>query len=480
MSAPAPIDAIDSQPQSRVKASNQKCVPASDLAVLWRFLLWTVPVKAVLFLLDPYPAFHFGDSGAYLATALIKYIPPDRSFTYGFLLWPLVIGSHSLLPVVIAQVVLSTVASAIVGMLLVRYCRLPYIWGACVAVLCAVEPIQLMFERFVMTEVVATFGFSLFFWVCLAYLKSRSLYLLVLIQVIGVVLVSLRYSFLPLVIALSLILPVLAWKRNRRAVLAGVVTAVVASQGLLYGYRHLYGSLANTKPAYLSRDGTFLIADMAPLIKPQDFPIAAQRQRLFGLLTLPLDNIHFRRYHRWYPGGICDAVLQVCHGDDELANKLSRQTAIRAMKRDPLGVMELAALTYRDFLSWKQMRWGLRLDRGYFVPPSPDDQRMIRNWFDVDANYRHYKSLTKRWEGIAELWCFFIVILPFIYLIEMAVHRRRVTAIDALTLTALVILLLTAIVPVEIANPRYLIPLPWLSLFTVGVMCSRFRGRVST
>src|SRR5947199_7609822 len=99
--------------------------------------------KLAFFLADPCPSFHFGDSGAYLATALIKWIPPDRSFSYGFLLRPLVLGSHSFGPVLAVQIVASGLASGILGLLLLRYFRAKPGLAVIFSALSAIEPLQL-------------------------------------------------------------------------------------------------------------------------------------------------------------------------------------------------------------------------------------------------------------------------------------------------------------------------------------------------
>ena len=437
-------------------------------------------IKALLLLLDPYPSFHFGDSGAYLATALTKWIPPDRSFVYGFLLRPLVLQSHSLIPVVLVQTLLSGIASIVVGLLLIEYFNTRKSIALCFSVLCAIEPLQLMSERFIMTEAFATFGFSLFVWACLQFLKTGGYWMLALAQLLGVTLVSLRYSFLPVVLMLSVALPLLSKKNNLRVngktLLIRLTIAVVISQCLLFGYRHLYGFLAHTKPAYLSRDGDFLIADVAPLIRPEDFPIPGERDRLFHRITVPFTGVDVRRLHRWAPGGLCDAILQVSHGDEEVANGLARTTALRAIKRDPIGVFGLGAATYRDFLSYKRIKWALDLDSGHFVSPTDNDVAMIQRSFGADARRRRFDSATKRWERLAIPWCWLIAALPILYLIHLAVHRRQVSRYDMFLWLTATAILLTAVVPVEIANPRYLVPLPWLSILILGAMYSRWRG----
>jgi hypothetical protein len=433
--------------------------------------------KVAFYFADPYPSFHFGDSGAYLATALVKWIPPDRSFTYGFLLRPLVLHSHSFKPVLAVQIVASGTASVIVGLILLRFFQTKPVVAITVACLSAVEPLQLMSERFVMAEALATFGFAVYLFLSLLFLQSGRIATLIGVQAIGVLLVSLRYSFLPLILLLSIALPLVSFYERRplhwKGLLIRLAVAVTVCQLSLAGYRHLYGFLAGTKPAYLSRDGEFLVADMAPIIKPIDFPLPGERKRLMGMIRIPLGDPFNRRLHRWVDGGLCQAILKVAGKDEDLANVLARKTALRAMKRDPLGVLRLGLITYGEFLSYKKVEWALQLNQGHFVGPTDNDVKMIRDWFGVNALDRKYDSVTKQWQGMSVPWCWAIVLLPWLYASEMIWHRRRINGSDYVLLLSFVFLLASAILPVEIANPRYLIPLPWLSVLILGVLVCR-------
>ena len=318
---------------------------------------------------------------------------------------------------------------------------------------------------------------SIYLALALSFLRSRRVVTLASVQLVGVLLVSLRYSFLPLVLFLSFALPVLAFYKLGRLdwkpLLLRLFVGVIACQVLLSGYRHLYGFLADTKPAYLSRDGDFLVSDMAPIIMPGDFPIPAERSRLFQEVKIPLDDLFNRRLHRWVEGGLCQAILDIAKRDEDMANVLARKTALHAMKRDPIGVVMLGLRTYGEFLTRKKIVWGLQLNEGHFGGPSASDIKIIRDWFGVDALDRKYESLTKRWQGISGPWCWLIVLLPWLYLAEMIWHKRQVTGMDWVFLLSALCLLGSAVVPVEIANPRYLMPLPWLSVLILGVMVCR-------
>jgi hypothetical protein len=462
-------------------------IPSNRRSVLTLFVIALV-TKSTFLLIDPHPAFHFGDSGAYLATALFKWIPPDRSFTYGFFLRPLVLNSHLLAPVLFAQVTLSAIASALVGFLLLRYFGANFPLAAAFSFLCAVEPLQLMSERFIMTETLATFVFACFTWSCLAFLRTSKIVVLLLSQLLAVLLVSLRFSFLPLAVISPFVLPLLTRPPRSHSklkpVLMNVVIAVLCSQALLFSYRHLYGTLAHTGPAYLSRDGQVLLADMAPLIRPSDFPIVKDRKRLFANTTIPLAPIDNRRFQRWRRGGICDSVLSIANGDEDFANQLAKLTALHAMKRDPLGALDLTFQTYVQFLSYQRLKWALALDHwglmlrlGEYLPPSANDVTMIRRWFGIDPGVRPLDSLTKRWELLAAPWCSLIVLLPWLYAIEILFHRRWSDSNDIFLLFCAWSVLIAAIVPVEIANPRYLVPLPWLSVLMLGVWLSHATRR---
>ncbi len=446
-----------------------------------RLCLAVFAVKLLLLLLDHEPGFHFGDSGAYLATALIGWIPPDRSFTYGFLIRPFVAHSHSLTPLLFLQTSMSAVASITTGLLLNKFYGASLPFAISFALLSAVEPLQLMSERYLMAETAATFGFSLFTFVCFAYLQRKKLWMLMLCQLIGVVLISFRFSFLPLILLLSVALPILAEASRspikNRPLLTSLLLSIITSQALLLGYRHLYGFLARAEPAYLSRDGDFLLADMAPLVKPVDFPDPARRVQLFRKVTIPLSGIDRRRLHRWLPGGLCAAILDVTGGNEDAANQVARSTAIHAMRRDPYGVVSLAVQTYKEFFNLHKVQWALKIDQGKFVEPTSNDVAMIQERFGVDASERRFHSLTRRWEASAAPWCWLMLLLPFGYTAELALHWRQASRSDYLLLLMSFTFLLAAIVPVEIANPRYLVPLPWLSVLMFGVICSRAAAR---
>jgi hypothetical protein len=245
-------------------------------------LIAILAIKAIFFALDSESSFHSRDSAVYLATAIGKWIPPDHSFVYGLLLRPVALWPRSLLPIVIMQAALSGIACWLMAVSLVRYFASGFMIAALCSVACTVEPLQLTAERYVLTESVATFLFAVFLLAIFSYLKTSSLSLLALIQIIAVLLVSLRLSFLPLAWIASFFVPLASrraisfWRSSRQAMrrksggikwisgvrflLVPLFFSILLSQCLLFGYRHLYGELLHKSPAY-----TYGVGELAAL-----------------------------------------------------------------------------------------------------------------------------------------------------------------------------------------------------------------------
>ena len=479
--------------------NNNFVVLSCDFAVNRRLILLLVVVlaiKAMFLALDPEPSFTFGDSGAYLATAIGKWIPPDHSFVYGLMLRPLAVWPRSLEPVVILQAVLSGIASWLVAVCLVRYFAATFPVAGLCALACAVEPLQLLQERYVLTESIAVFVFALFVWLMFSYVKTSAVSTLALTQIVGVLLISLRINFLPVVVVMSFILPLLSrraisvvrssqragikWIGGLRFVLLPVLISIVISQTLLFGYRHLYGELLDSPPAYSYRDGLALAADFAPIVQPIDFPIEGERQMLFKSIRFPMSDPQNRRAQRWMEGGFCDVLYRETGGNEDEANRLARETAMRAIERDPWGVVKLTFLTYREYFDYSSLKWNLQLEEGRYVEALPREAQMIKDVFGIDVAKRGFSSLTKSWHERSVIWCWFLLVMPVFYAVSLFASWRRVRAPQVICGLCGIVLLAGAVIPVESPNPRHLLPLAWLAFIMIGSVLTSGRRGIAT
>jgi hypothetical protein len=388
-------------------------------------LIVILAIKAIFFALDAEPLFHFRDSAVYLATAIGKWIPPDNSFVYGLLLRPVALWPRSLLPIVVMQAALSGIASWLIAVCLVRYFATGFMIAAVCSLVCAIEPLQLLAERYVLTESVLTFVFAVFLVAVFSYLKTSSLSLLALIQIIAVLLISLRVSFVLLAWIASLFIPLCSrraisfWRSSRqsirrssggikwisgiRFVLLPLFFSILLSQSLLFGYRHLYGELLQRPPAYTY--GT----DLA---------------RIAGF-----------------------------------------------------GLLNQAASKYVQYFNAGRFSWSLQREEGQFVDALPGETQAIKVAFGIDVARQSPASLARKWQERCLIWCWCLVVLPMLYPVYLAVKWRRIRMPHVVVALCGILLLLQAVLPAGSPVPRYLTALGWLAFLMIGSMAGRLLKR---
>src|SRR5947207_8804073 len=79
--------------------------------------------------------------------------------------------------------------------------------------MCALDPCQLVWERYVMTETFSLLVYVLVLYWSLAYLRDRRLWQLAVVQALSVLLIGFRMSFLLVVQACTILLPLIAFAR---------------------------------------------------------------------------------------------------------------------------------------------------------------------------------------------------------------------------------------------------------------------------
>ena len=447
---------------------------------LLTLLVALITVKLLLLVIDSKPQLFVGDSCIYLATALTGYIPLDRSFSYGYVLRALAVWPHSLRTVVWAQTAMSTAACWLVAVCLIRYFGSGVGIAALCSLACAIEPLQLLSERYILTEALANVLFAVFVFTCFEYLCAGTLFSLGAVQFIGVLLVSIRVSFLPIVLFCSVALPLMrpelitfvseAVRQRRPRILITTLSqyAVIPllcglclSQLLLFGYRHLYAYILHPglEPGYLYHDGFFLAGDFAPIIIPADYPIPEQRAAIFGSLKFPLKDRRVRDQQRWAEGGLCDRIVEQFHNDHFRANPVARATALRAFKRAPFGVVRLAAGTFADYF-----------DRSYLIATLEVDEAMDRQldgmwrplvWeykreFGEDFSNLQIDSPTKRWHRRVYGWYWLLLMLPAVLWCYLVVRWRTSNRYSWLCAFLLPVFLEGAVGPVTRPTARYM------------------------
>src|SRR5580704_6236035 len=158
----------------------------------YRLLAALIALKFALVLVDGRPSVFMGDSGAYLYTALHGYIPHDRGFFYGFLLRPLAVWPHSLQFLVFAQATISAISAWLIAVNLTGAFGVTFRWAALLSFLCAIEPLQLISERYVLTDTLALFLFAILVTLTVSFCRRRTEIRLLLALATGVALIGVR------------------------------------------------------------------------------------------------------------------------------------------------------------------------------------------------------------------------------------------------------------------------------------------------
>jgi len=326
--------------------------PLLTLAIL------LVMVKSVQFAIDSTALFYY-DSGAFLRNAVRAGFIPERSYVYGYLIRIFAVPFQSLPAIVAMQVAMGGITAWLLGFALMRLLKVRA-WIALLAALAfAFDPVQIVHERLILTEATALFAMAAFLLVGSQYLRSPAWWRLVLLSFLGILLVSLRIVYLPLVLVSAVLLPLAAcfwspeWPQARRSGALALALAVSCGSTLLLhrGYMELTGSLAWREPAYHYVTGFFLVAGVAPIIEAQDGedPRVARVVVEQNESALPLWNAELRSQQLWNAAGLVARLKGAFHGNVSAANRAALRLAYAAILRNPWGFLKLGANAYLEY-----------------------------------------------------------------------------------------------------------------------------------
>ena len=392
------------------------------------FCFSIVALKFVLFAVDPVPKFYMGDSGSYILTALTGWIPPDRSFFYGYVIRCTALWTGSLTWLLVLQVCLSTITCILLASITRVIFKLPERWSYVFGFLCAIDPLQLLYERYVMTEAISLCLYAFVIYRSCLYLKTHRLRNLVIVQAVSVLLIGFRMSFLLQVQINTIILPLMAFapdllKQMRRRPIAeasprwparvctGHLLLSVTLMFVLHaGYKHTNGSLSHREPEYLYSSGITLLAFWAPVLQPEDSPDL----RLADLIRKG-DEFHikdpvFRNAQRFRPNHLIDRLNKVVPNESK-ADRLAKKTALHALWRDPLGILSISWRTYVSYWNVAAMKRCAESDFSFRRPP---DDRMI-----ALLASRFHLSYAKR-TVMSPIQLYYIMAWPYYFLILLA------------------------------------------------------------
>ena len=430
----------------------------------------------------------FPDSGAFIANALGLGFVSFRSYVYGWVIRLVSVPFQSLTALVMFQVLIGGLTAWFVALTLRRYFAVRPSIAIGAAVLFAIDPMQVVYQRMVMAEATAMVVVAVLLLASLEYVRSRKSFWLAAVAVAGITLVSLRIAYLPAVLVWAIALPVAPyvkpyWQtrspRHLRTALIALLVSSLATFACHTAYRHLTGYLGHSEPAYTDWQGLFAVATVAPLLTPEDTdePFVAKLIVDQEASAIPLSHAGWRVRQLWDAGGFVQRLTSGYGGDSLAASREGQRLFRRAVSRDPVGYLRLAARNY--VLYWRDLQDVaaiLRHESGLgprsFV--TAEDTAMVAAAFGLDTRRMHeVESPARRYFLLSRWWCAVLLTVPFLAL--AAVFRVR----EGEALAVAVLAVWSWLVMLEISfgttmtEYRYLHPLSFIGAIAIGLLLER-------
>ncbi|MGY6554947.1 MAG: hypothetical protein ACXIUM_10550 [Wenzhouxiangella sp.] len=454
-------------------------------AELWRLLALVLAVKALFLLLDPNLRLFMGDSASYLYAALSDWSPPDRSVSYPFLVTWSAVRAQSAFALVMLQTLMGVVVCALVYWMLRRCAGLPALVATAAALLVAIEPTQLFFERMLMAESAGLLALLVLVSATIAYVQTGHLRWLPLIAMAGVLAISFRMSLLPVVIGLSGLAPLLRLlhvgldlardERHRQLLRTGLTAlalyATVFSAHAVY--QHLYGAHMGSPPGYMAVEGKMRMGLVAPLIRPRHFARVGLPYDFAADLGLALDDHRHREAQMWSPEGLWSRLENEL--GREHAEIVAKELATQALRTNPFGLVSTGLATLGDYFNSDIALWRLADDFGQ-RPPDQGALELLAEHLRFDARELAKSPglvgrafLSSRWWLTAVL----LLLAPLAVLCLLRNYRDPRSRAVALTVGFAALGLVSShLLFSHIVSFRYLHPMP-VFLIMVTALCLR-------
>ena len=452
-------------------------------------------VKLLFFFLDPLPKFFQGDSFSYLSTAINGWIPPDRSFVYGFMIRGLTICSHSLTPLIAAQCLASFGTCMLVYHIVRDRFGLSHKLATTAACCCAFDPMQLYYERAVMTEAFSTFFFALCIATALQYAAAPRLRTLLFLTLSCMIPISLRVTFVLPTIGICLLPPLFLLVEDsvfhaagatetlrsrmrrmirnfRRSRYLGHLAAACACMFMLhFGYCHTHGKMKF--PAYIRDDGFFQIAGLAPIITPADATDPRVAKVIASFNEASLRDRNMCGVHIFCPQGLAGRLKAVI-GNPQEAAALAKAVAMNAVRRAPVQTAMLGFRTWLDYFNYAKMKPRLLNEQGADITLFDSEIETLQTHFSLAAtkDWALRPTVTK-WMHLHLRMAYYILLAaPFFAVAALGSWRKNPLAVSLFFMSTMTLLATTCV----FSHPdlRYLHPFGFLAPPLIAVAWNQF------
>ena len=436
-----------------------------------RALLVLVAIKAAWLCCDAIPRLFLGDSASYLYAAANAWMPPDRSFTYPWLLHYLVMPWQSPYALIVVQSMAGVASAWLLWSVLRRRFGVGEWIALLTAALFACDPAQVFYERMVMAEAFGGLMLMAAFAATVEYVATARIRWLVALEICGLAAVSLRMNLLPVVLVMGAVAPLLLFLQcvEMRRVAAHLLCAIALLYGLNGGYRHFVSNEFNTSPAWTARSGMMELGLVAPLVKPAHLVAENISPELLDRVQYKLSDPDLRNQQMWSPHGLIDVLgASASSSGDILAGRIARH----AIHDDPFGLVRLDIHNLGDYFNTETAHAALRDDLASNRPYT-DAQAIAHSVLNTSVEAtRLAESPAWRWFRFGAPWlvaCW--LALPLLGALACRrLHRNGRTAMGGVLLLYALGLPVSHFLFLAIPSYRYLHSMPAFALIAIAVL----------
>ena len=461
--------------------------------------LLILAIKAAFYFLDHQLGFVLGDSAGYLNMALNGIVPPDRSYVYGYLVRWATLGNYSLDLLVLTQVIAGVITSLLLAFILIRFLRCSRDIAAGAALLAAIEPIQVLYERYVMTEAFGLLAFALFLVTILYYLRRGHIGLLLLAAALAIFSNSLRTAYLPVVLGVGS-LAILYYglfvvgKRPTPSIANGQIgsrLSAVTTHLLIFLLVSGFFLSLESKPKPATSEGAFLLAAWSPLLAKPPFdstPLVTKFTRS-DRCELDWDS---RSSQQWWPGCLMANITRhfrdaarksLC--DEYESNRIAQQQANQyalslagqILRTYPLEVLQIGARNWQALWDRKQLAIVLAVDHGAQEYPDEFIKMMHKNYGLDVSDWNRLETPFKTYFEHATGWYWWVIVSPFFLILWWLATLKTLNPNSLIISAASVALLVVVTLPMSSPSIRLYHGIAWLSLIGLASAIDRVRKR---
>ena len=325
-------------------------------------------------LADLVPRFFQGESLSYLTTGE-RWIPPDRSWAYGYMANFMLRHTHGCTALILVQT--GALAWLIAASRVFFTGISPRIYGV-TAILLALDPLLEIYTRFVMSDLLAAAAFFATLLALFALLReegaARKVWFFVslfIVSTVAAVFIRVAYALvIELVVLLSGFLMSRRLVRRQWLALAGAAAGPVIAVALLSAANSVvFGDRFQHEPFINKLSGVFLASIFAPALQMSDFEAAGIPLTATEFQRLDVTNYDRRLGHAWaqspdYLHQLIKDRLGVTEDYTTEVDSKAARLVWSAFKRNPIAVARVYAWGAWQYASPSGWRAGVDVDLG--------------------------------------------------------------------------------------------------------------------